>query len=380
MLNNFKLNKVNGFGRLVIAGVMASLVSVASANIVKDTYHDAKDGAKKVYHKGKKAAKNFVDAEKRGLKVIVHTGGRIIKTEYDLARYLATRPAYVVSEFSMHNRKRPPRRPDLVVSKLFTDRNGYVIVTIKNIGHGHIILKPRHKTVDLYFKLNGKGYGGVTHKIFDPRAKLVNPGGSVTYRTNLKINKKTKVTAIIDYNNAVIESNERNNAKTAVLPKARKVKMKPVTKVRPIEQQGRTAHKDHTIVQPQHMMVNEEKVRYMPKADLTVSRIFLTRDCRVAVKIENIGKGSIPASVWTKHTPQSANVYLLRNGKKWGGATIYGFDKRRHLQKPGGKAVYISNLKPRNGESITAIVDMTNEIKESNENNNEMTETLNCNR
>ena len=53
--------------------------------------------------------------------------------------------------------------------------------------------------------------------------------------------------------------------------------------------------------------------------DLTITKIYLVKDCRVAVVVKNLGPGIVPDEVWTVHHPKSAGVYLYRNGTGWGG-------------------------------------------------------------
>ena len=104
--------------------------------------------------------------------------------------------------------------------------------------------------------------------------------------------------------------------------------------------------------------------------DLTIRDIYLTKDCRVAVVVKNLGPGPVPNDVWTVHTPKSAGVYLYINGKKWGGASIWKFDPAKNLQPPGGTATYVSTLKVAGTASITAKVDLWNVVPEGSETNN----------
>ncbi|MGB9005021.1 MAG: hypothetical protein WCB96_04780 [Candidatus Aminicenantales bacterium] len=112
--------------------------------------------------------------------------------------------------------------------------------------------------------------------------------------------------------------------------------------------------------------------------DLTVEKISLVQGCLVAVVVKNLGPGNIPDSVWTVHTPQSAGVYLYRNGSNWGGESIWLFDSAKHLQSPGGTATFVSNLKVSGTESIKAVVDLWNVVKEVNEKNNSLEAKLTC--
>ncbi|MFK5881748.1 MAG: CARDB domain-containing protein [Sulfurospirillum sp.] len=112
--------------------------------------------------------------------------------------------------------------------------------------------------------------------------------------------------------------------------------------------------------------------------DLLIDKVYLNRRCQVLVRVRNAGKGKIPVAVWTKRKPKSSSVYLKVNGRSWGGATIWKFDRRKKLLKPGGAAVYKSNLKVKGSETITAIVDITREVRESNERNNIKSVKLKC--
>ena len=112
--------------------------------------------------------------------------------------------------------------------------------------------------------------------------------------------------------------------------------------------------------------------------DLVVDKIWLNRECRVVVKVRNIGQGALPNAVWTQHNPKSAGVYLYNNGNKWGGATIWSFDPGRNLKFSGGSAIYTSKLRVPNTANITAKLDIWNVVKESNENNNKKAQRLSC--
>ncbi len=112
--------------------------------------------------------------------------------------------------------------------------------------------------------------------------------------------------------------------------------------------------------------------------DLVVDDIWLNKDCQVVVRVKNNGPGVLPNEVWDVHTPKSAGVYLWKDGKRWGGATIWKFDPSKSLKNPGGTAVYTSNLKVPGKATITAKVDIWNVVKEKNEANNKRAESLDC--
>jgi hypothetical protein len=112
--------------------------------------------------------------------------------------------------------------------------------------------------------------------------------------------------------------------------------------------------------------------------DLTITNVYLTKDCFVAVDVKNLGPGYVNDMVWTIHEPKSPGVYLYRDGTGWGGATIWKFDRAKALQKPGGTATYVSTLKVTTGVGIKAVVDLHNLLVEANETNNSMVAKLIC--
>ena len=107
--------------------------------------------------------------------------------------------------------------------------------------------------------------------------------------------------------------------------------------------------------------------------DLIIQRIYLIKpihECNVVVVVKNRGPGRVPNFVWTDHKPKSAGVYLYINGRGWGGASIWKFDPFKKLQTPGGTAEYISKLTISGPATVKAVVDMWDNVKETNNNNN----------
>lgn len=112
--------------------------------------------------------------------------------------------------------------------------------------------------------------------------------------------------------------------------------------------------------------------------DFKIEKIYLTKDCKVAVVVKNLGPGPVPDTVWTVHTPKSAGVYLYKNGTGWGGASIWKFDPAKSLKAPGGTATYISTLHIPGSAGIKAVVDLWNVVAEANEGNNSLEVKLVC--
>jgi len=130
-----------------------------------------------------------------------------------------------------------------------------------------------------------------------------------------------------------------------------------------------------TISYPSRAEVQRQQ-RSTGPCDLAINKIRLSRDCKVMVEVINNGPGTVPHQVWTSKA--GASLYLFRNGKKWGGASLKNIDPRRKLQRKGGKALYKSNLKVKRSVRIKAIVDYGNRVKEAREANNSKEVKLKC--
>lgn len=103
--------------------------------------------------------------------------------------------------------------------------------------------------------------------------------------------------------------------------------------------------------------------------DLTVEGVYLNPQGQVTVRIKNLG-GRLPDEVWTNRRPESTSVLLSRENQRWGGATIWSLDPQRQLQNPQGWVEWTSNLKVNPGTRVEATLDSTNQLAESNKNNN----------
>lgn len=114
----------------------------------------------------------------------------------------------------------PKKLPDLIVKNIKFVNNCKVAVTIKNIGQAGVpasyYTNPKAVGVQMYN--NGKAWGGLILKGFDPKGKLKSPGGIVTYiwfpnAANLKFGTGiNKIKVIVDNNRVLTESNENNNS------------------------------------------------------------------------------------------------------------------------------------------------------------------------
>jgi len=104
--------------------------------------------------------------------------------------------------------------------------------------------------------------------------------------------------------------------------------------------------------------------------DLVIEKIFVHKDCHLAVLVKNRGPGYLPDSLYTNPHPKTAGVYVTINGKRWGGQTIPGFDAAKNLKKPGGTATCVLRYKIGTPIQVKAEVDIWNDVKEAKEKNN----------
>jgi hypothetical protein len=247
-----------------------------------------------------------------------------------------------------------PVYPDLTITDMRLNNQNMLQVEIVNKGPGRIPSIYYDKNVpDLFIYRDAKGWGGVNLKIIDPGKKLSQVGGKVTYTlTGMKVSETEKIRAVIDSHNTLKEENEKNNEAREELSgknaePAKKIQFQ--SKVKPV------------------------KLAVVGKPDLVVSKIYLTGSNNVAVEVVNKGPGRLSEEFWKYNGP---TLYLHRGQKGWGGAVLFRFDPAKKLMAPGGKVVYVSNLKVSGSETIKAVIDSQNTVPEANDENNEMTKTL----
>jgi len=110
--------------------------------------------------------------------------------------------------------------------------------------------------------------------------------------------------------------------------------------------------------------------------DLAVTRVWLTKECKVRITVTNPGPANLAPVYYQKNTPK---LYLYRNGKPWGGVTLAVLDPQKILVKKGGQVVFTSNLKVNGTEKIRAVLDNRNVLNEQEERNNARNVELTCN-
>lgn len=252
------------------------------------------------------------------------------------------------------------RKPDLAIEKLSLDDQNRVVVTVANNGPGWLYQvrwnQQGTEAIQLTLEVDGRNWGGATLAAIDPQKTLVLGNTRVVYTTGLTLNQSARVTAIIDSNEVVAETNERNNRHrenfTPSSGGGQRGKRQPEGQLAPVGGSFQTA-----AVTP----------------DLVVGDIFLDSRKRVAVRITNRGAG-LDAEVWQRE-PQ-LQLKLLMNGRSWATVPLSFLDPARALQQRGGSAAYTSDYVVLNALEITAIIDEGNRVAEKDETNNTLTRSL----
>ncbi len=107
--------------------------------------------------------------------------------------------------------------PDLAIESITLDDYNRVVVTVANKGPGWLH-KVRYRTdvekvIRLKIFTDGKEALSVPIAEIDPKYELVLKGSPVIYTANIQISSPSKVMALIDADDVVVESDERNNKK-----------------------------------------------------------------------------------------------------------------------------------------------------------------------
>ena len=106
--------------------------------------------------------------------------------------------------------------PDLVVRGRRVNERCQIVVTLANQGPG-ILPDNAWPSSLLAIGLRGAVAGTVALATVDPGHALRNPGGTATYVSGFTVPAgSVTVDATVDYNNKVVEANERNNSRAGV--------------------------------------------------------------------------------------------------------------------------------------------------------------------
>lgn len=214
--------------------------------------------------------------------------------------------------------KAPTRNPryDLALEKMSLDKDGSLILTIKNKGNtpipddlfSRILVRITvDKNEHLYFL--GPVLGGQSGQILDPRRTLKNPGARLEARTGLTITAPSSVRAEIDAQRALPEIDENNNQLSSTLtPEGSKVNPSVPTvygsaKKATIVKSASAKFKE-TLSKTQTATTDQpaDSQPASKSPDLTIDAVDLTKPFPPAfrVRIKNIGPGDFLWSVFVK--------------------------------------------------------------------------------
>ena len=120
--------------------------------------------------------------------------------------------------------KKPASLPDLLVEKIWLDRQCVLHFKIRNKGRAAIPAQ-EHKLAKVRLAIGSKNYffsfidPNPSVRAVDPRGNLRKPGGSVSFNSEKVISDQQPVRVLVDSGNRIRESATKNNArKTTLIP------------------------------------------------------------------------------------------------------------------------------------------------------------------
>jgi hypothetical protein len=220
---------------------------------------------------------------------------------------------------------RPVLLPDLTVSDISLNATGKVEVMISNIGKGSASYRVGSLAIyiDGYLKWRDS-LGNLPDQTF------LQPGGRFLYTTPVELVGRHEVRAVVDNEGKMVEENEENNVFIKLLGKE-KLQAKPL----------------------------------LP--DLTITDLFLNPQRKLSVAVANIGDSPLPLKV--------GNLKIFVDGLPKGIYTLESLSDQSFLP-PKGNITFTTPLTPVGHHEILALVAFTNEVKESNEENNSLKKIL----
>jgi hypothetical protein len=241
--------------------------------------------------------------------------------------------------------------PDLIVEEAGMNSAGRLEVTLANRGQGAVHEGYWHlkgkDAVNLVAKVDGRSYGA-TLPAFDPERRLRKPGGTLVYTfAKVRITSSSEVTVTVDASDRILEEKEDNNALSRELGGPR---LGPIGTLRP-----------GTAVRP--------------GPDLVMAAIQLNPAGEIEVLVRNSGAAGVNPSFWSGTNPPQLNLKM--NGNGWSNVSLLFLDPGRNLSQPEGAVVYATGYRLGQQAEITATIDATGLIEESNEGNNAMQVMLN---
>ncbi len=114
-------------------------------------------------------------------------------------------------------------KPDLVVTKVELSKDCLIKFSLKNIGKGNLSNKT-HAKGSVKITIKGKAPQILSFPKIDSKRSLKKFSGKITYTSSIKVLKTAYVRVVVDPDNQIPESNEKNNAyrQTRLTPKCKK--------------------------------------------------------------------------------------------------------------------------------------------------------------
>ncbi|MES9900606.1 MAG: CARDB domain-containing protein, partial [Sedimenticola sp.] len=229
-------------------------------------------------------------------------------------------------------------KPDLVVTRVTMSKDCRIQFTLKNTSKGGLADK-FHRQGSVKIRVTGKTSKNyiIPFRIVDTRGLLKKAGGSVTYVSAINISKTAYVKVDVDPGNKIPELNETNNSRRIQLrPKCSTTKNKPQSRV------------------------------YL-KPDLVVTKVTMSKDCRIQFTLKNTSKGRLADKF---HRQGSVKIRVSGKDPKNHLIPFRIVDTKGLLKKAGGSVPYVSAINIPKTAYVKIDVDPGNKIPELNETNN----------
>lgn len=139
-------------------------------------------------------------------------------------------------------------------------------------------------------------------------------------------------------------------------------------------QEKSTANNSHQVNVPANCAIQTAA----PKVDLAITGLSVDENCRVVVTLKNNGPDELPITAYDQF--QGPSVTFKKNGAPFGGWRLIAVDPSRVLKQPGGTLNWTrGELKFQGSATVSATVDGSNLLTETQEANNTSSKTLSCN-
>ena len=210
--------------------------------------------------------------------------------------------------------------PDLVVSDVALDNDCHLVVTLRNDGPGPMPQSAYDplRSPSINFYKDGAAFGGWSLNSLDPNQALMNPGGTVSWtRQTPALQGSMSIRVNIDAAHELAESNEGNNDFTKTLACGESTPTPTPAQALP---------------------------------DLAITRVSYTRDCRPAVRLENLGDAPLADSAYQATGGIRLERYV--DNKPAGFVSLLSIDPGRSLRSLHHPKVWIDDSRLKAGRNV----------------------------